>query len=73
MPQLGMSQAGFEAELRSDMAKAQLRAGISGSEFVLREEAQRVEQLTQQTRTSATRLFQPASSRKSLVRVTVKL
>ena len=50
VPQLGMSQAGFEAELRSDMAKAQLRAGISGSEFVLREEAQRVEQLTQQTR-----------------------
>ncbi|MGR8921477.1 MAG: SurA N-terminal domain-containing protein [Gammaproteobacteria bacterium] len=50
VPLLGMSQAGFEQKLRSDMARAQLRAGISASEFVTGAEAERVQRLRKQAR-----------------------
>ena len=50
LPQLGLTQAGFERDLRNDMGKAQLRAGIAASEFVTREEAGRVQRLREQKR-----------------------
>ncbi len=50
VPQLGFTQAGFEKRLRDDMMSAQIRAGISASEFVTREEAVRVQRLREQTR-----------------------
>ncbi len=50
VPLLGLSQAGFEQKLRSDMARAQLRAGVAASEFVTDAEAQYIESLRKQKR-----------------------
>lgn len=47
---LGFSQIGFEQQLRDDMAKSQLRNGVAASEFVTREEAQKITALRKQTR-----------------------
>jgi peptidyl-prolyl cis-trans isomerase D len=47
---LGFSQIGFEQQLRDDMAKSQLRNGVAASEFVTREEAQRITALRKQKR-----------------------
>ncbi|MGE0483280.1 MAG: SurA N-terminal domain-containing protein [Gammaproteobacteria bacterium] len=50
LPTIGLTQAGFERELRNDIAKAQLRAGIAASEFVTKAEAQGVERYRLQKR-----------------------
>lgn len=50
LPTIGLTQAGFEQELRKDIAKAQLRAGIAASEFVTKAEAERLERLRRQKR-----------------------
>ena len=47
---LGFSQQGFEQQLRADMAKSQLRNGVAASEFVTREEAQKIAALRKQKR-----------------------
>ena len=47
---LGFTQIGFEQQLRDDMAKAQLRNGVAASEFVTREEAQKIAALRKQKR-----------------------
>ncbi len=47
---LGFSQLGFEQQLRGDMAKSQLRNGVAASEFVTREEAQKVAALRKEKR-----------------------
>ena len=47
---LGFSQLGFEQQLRGDMAKSQLRNGVAASEFVTREEAQKIAALRKQKR-----------------------
>ena len=47
---LGYSQAGFEHQMRADIAKSQLRNGVAASEFVTREEAQRIAALRKQQR-----------------------
>lgn len=47
---MGFSQLGFEQQLRSDMAKSQLRNGVAASEFVTREEAQKLAALRKQKR-----------------------
>ncbi|MBK6657593.1 MAG: SurA N-terminal domain-containing protein [Proteobacteria bacterium] len=47
---MGFSQLGFEQQLRSDMAKSQLRNGVAASEFVTREEALRIAALRKQKR-----------------------
>ncbi|MEX2481332.1 MAG: SurA N-terminal domain-containing protein [Gammaproteobacteria bacterium] len=50
LPQLGLSQAGFEQDLRDDMAKSQLRAGIAASEFVTAAEGREIARLRGQKR-----------------------
>ncbi len=47
---LGFTQLGFEQQLRADMAKSQLRNGVAASEFVTREEAQKISVLQKQKR-----------------------
>jgi len=47
---MGFSQLGFEQQLRSDMAKSQLRNGVAASEFVTREEAEKIAALRKQKR-----------------------
>ena len=47
---MGFSQLGFEQQLRSDMAKSQLRNGVAASEFVTREEAEKLAALRKQKR-----------------------
>ena len=47
---LGFTQIGFEQQLRGDMAKQQLRNGVAASEFVTREEAQKIAALQKQKR-----------------------
>ena len=47
---MGYSQLGFEQQLRQDMAKAQLRNGVGASEFVTREEAEKIAALRKQKR-----------------------
>ena len=47
---LGFTQLGFEQQLRGDMAKSQLRNGVAASEFVTREEAQKIAALKKQKR-----------------------
>ena len=56
-----MTQAGFERQLREDMVKAQLRAGIAASEFVTAIEAREIERLRQQKRDIADAII-PASA-----------
>lgn len=47
---LGYSPLGFEQQMRSDLAQSHLRAGISASEFAMREEIVRLQQLREQKR-----------------------
>jgi peptidyl-prolyl cis-trans isomerase D len=47
---MGFSQTGFEQQLRADMAKSQLRNGVAASEFVTREEAEKIAALRKQKR-----------------------
>ena len=47
---LGLSQTSFEQEVRRDLARAQLRAGIALSEFVTTDEAILINQLQNQKR-----------------------
>ncbi|CAN0447975.1 unnamed protein product, partial [Phaeothamnion confervicola] len=47
---MGFSQLGFEQQLRSDLAKSQLRNGVAASEFVTREEAEKLAALRKQKR-----------------------
>ncbi len=47
---MGFSQLGFEQQLRSDMAKSQLRNGVAASEFVTRQEAEKLAALRKQKR-----------------------
>ena len=50
VPIYGFSELGFEQEMRRDLERAQLRAGIAASEFVTVEEAQQIEMLRRQKR-----------------------
>lgn len=47
---MGFSQIGFEQQLRTDMAKSQLRNGVAASEFVTLEEAEKLAALRKQKR-----------------------
>lgn len=50
VPLLGFSELQFEQEMRNNLAKAQLRAGVAASEFVTNEEATLIERWRQQKR-----------------------
>lgn len=69
LPQIGLTEAGFERELRNDMAKAQLRAGIAASEFVTPIEAREVERLRKQKRDIGYAII-PASTYADQVKIT---
>jgi len=69
LPQIGLTEAGFERELRNDMAKAQLRAGIAASEFVTPVEAREVERLRKQKRDIGYAII-PASTYEDQVQLT---
>lgn len=56
---MGLSPAGFEHQLRTDLAQQQLRAGISTSAFSLKTEAQELAQLLEQKRDVAYALVKP--------------
>jgi peptidyl-prolyl cis-trans isomerase D len=50
VPLYGFSELGFEHEMRRDLERGQLRAGIAASEFVTVEEAQHIAMLRKQKR-----------------------
>lgn len=50
VPLLGFTELQFEQEMRNNLQKAQIRAGLAASEFVTHEEAARIEQWREQKR-----------------------